>query len=87
MLPFERDGPCLHATKNFAFDVAVQRGCLEYRYKVVHEFSGGHLNKEVVSTVLDAYISQLNGIIVSERFRESWTVRTVNASNSTLGFL
>ncbi len=66
VFPLKRDGPCLDASKNLAFDVAVQRGCLEYGHKIVRKFSGGDLDKKVVSTVLDAYISQLNGIIVNE---------------------
>jgi len=60
VLPFERNCPGLHATKNLVLDITVECRCLQYRNKVIHEFSGGYLYKKVISTVLDTDIGQLD---------------------------
>ena len=60
VLPLERYCPGLYVTKCLVLDITVQRRRFQYRNKVIHEFSRGYLHEKMVSSVLDAYISQLD---------------------------
>jgi hypothetical protein len=68
VLALERDCPSLYTTKNLRLDITIQWRRLEYGNKIVYKLSGRDLWEKMVSAVLDAYISQLDRLIVNKRF-------------------